>query len=69
VLDLAGVGFMDSTGLRELRRALERAREQSLELVIACALDSPVRRLLGLTNLDAEFRLVEDVHDAAPTGG
>jgi anti-anti-sigma factor len=54
-LDLGGVTFMDSQGLWALMRAKERsAGGTQLRIVEA---SKPVRRLLQLTTLDAEFGL------------
>lgn len=51
VLDLSGVTFIDSSGLRALVAAHKRAQAGGGELVVAGP-SEPVLRLLGLTGLD-----------------
>jgi anti-sigma B factor antagonist len=60
VVDLAGVPFMDSTGLGVLVGALARAREADRRLVLAAPTDRIVR-LLRLTGLDGQFEVAPDV--------
>jgi anti-anti-sigma factor len=58
IVDMAGVGFMDSSGLR----ALLEARQASLEAGRAFAISRPsdaVRRVLELVDLTREFEVVE----------
>lgn len=58
VIDLASVGFMDSSGLR----ALLEARQACLESGRPFALARPsgaVRRVLELVDLEREFELLE----------
>lgn len=57
VIDLSGVGFMDSTGLRILIAANRRATEGSYELVIVTG-DSPAKRVLELTRMDEHMQVV-----------
>jgi anti-sigma B factor antagonist len=56
LLDLSGVWFVDSSGLRAIARAAQIARSQGGEL----ALDSPVpeqaRRMIEITGLQALLR-------------
>ena len=54
VIELGDVGFMDSSGLQELVRVNNRARELGREMVLAQP-SQPVRRLLELTGLDTQF--------------
>lgn len=54
VLDLGGVGFMDSSGLAVLLNAHRRLTRAGRRLHIA-APDGPVRRLLRQSGLDATF--------------
>jgi anti-sigma B factor antagonist len=63
VVDLAGVPFMDSTGLGVLVGALARAREADRRLVLAGPTERIVR-LLRLTGLDTQFETVNDVTGA-----
>ncbi len=54
VVDLAGLTFMDSTGIRLLWRAHERSRADSCRLTLlrGCA---AVQRVLQLTGLEARL--------------
>ena len=54
VLDMSDLAFMDSSGLQELVRLENRARERGLEVVVARP-SVPVMRLLELTGLEAHF--------------
>jgi anti-sigma B factor antagonist len=57
-VDLAGVEFLDSTGLGVLIGALKRCREAGGILALAAPRD-PVRKVLAITGLDRVF----PVHD------
>src|SRR6185312_9191399 len=59
VLDLQGLSFMDSTGLRLLIMADSRAREDGRRLAIVKGNDM-VQRVMRLTRLDERLDLVED---------
>jgi anti-anti-sigma factor len=59
VLDLRRVDFIDSTGLRALVAADERARSQGRRLVVVRGPDA-VAHLLAVTQLDQRFELVDD---------
>lgn len=63
IVDLTGVSFMDSTGLRVLLAAHEQAAEsdRALKLVVT---DGPVSKLLSITGVDAHLHTYENV-DAA----
>lgn len=63
-VELAGVEFMDSTGLGVLIGALKRCREAggSLSLV---APREPVIKVLSITGLDKVFPIHDDVERAA----
>ena len=54
VIDLSGVTFMDSTGLKGLWRAEEVARQRGDELILRRP-SKAVRRLLELTGLTDRF--------------
>ena|SRR5215212_480128 len=58
VVDMHDVVFMDSSGLQELLRLNNRAREQDLEVVIARP-SVPVVRLLELTGLETHFTITD----------
>jgi anti-sigma B factor antagonist len=54
VIEMSDVVFMDSSGLQELLRVNNRAREQDREVVLARP-SVPVVRLLELTGLETHF--------------
>ena len=56
VIDMSDVVFMDSSGLQELVRVDNKARERGLEVVIARP-SVPVTRLLELTGLETHFNI------------
>jgi len=59
VLDLRGVEFIDSTGLRALIAADERARSQGRRLAVVSG-PNAVERLLEVTQLDQRLEVVDD---------
>jgi anti-sigma B factor antagonist len=59
VLDLRRVEFIDSTGLRALIAADERARSTGRRLAVVRGPDA-VARLLTVTQLDQRLELVDD---------
>ena len=59
VLDLQGLTFMDSTGLRLLITADARAREDGRRLAIVQG-NEMVQRVMRLTRLDERLNIVED---------
>jgi anti-sigma B factor antagonist len=63
VVDLAGVDFLDSTGLAALVTGLNRAREIGGSLTLACPQERLVR-LLRITGLDEVFVVYPTVADA-----
>ncbi|MBI5309759.1 MAG: STAS domain-containing protein [Actinobacteria bacterium] len=56
-IDLSGVGFMDSTGLRLLIAAHRSAQEGGSELAVVTG-ESPARRVLELTRMDEHINVV-----------
>ena len=58
VLDLSGVEFIDSTGLRVLLTCQRRAAESRTQLVLASPSEA-VRRLLDVTKLTDRFDYAE----------
>ena len=66
VLDLTGLEFMDSTGLRLLISADARAREAGRRLAIVQG-NEMVQRVMRLTRLDERLDIVEDA-SALTTG-
>ena len=59
VLDLTAVTFIDSTGVRVLIEA-DRACARSGSRLVVLAGDGPVRRMLGLCELDGRLALVTE---------
>jgi anti-sigma B factor antagonist len=59
VIDLSGLEFMDSTGLRLLISADQRARDAGRRLVLVQGNDM-VQRVLRLTRLDERLEIVPD---------
>ena len=59
VVDLRGLGFMDSSGLRVLVAADGRAREQDRRLVLIRGPER-VQRVFSITKLDERFDFVDD---------
>lgn len=59
VVDLRRVEFVDSTGLRALISADERARSQGRRLIVVRG-PGAVERLLAITQLDQRLELVDD---------
>lgn len=62
VLDLSGVTFMDSTGLKVLLSVQHRADLAHGSLVVV-GTTRPVRRILELTGLDTSFALFDTLDD------
>jgi anti-sigma B factor antagonist len=59
VLDLSSLTFLDSTGLRAVITADERAREQGRRLVIVKGPDA-VQRVFAITRLEERLDMVDD---------
>ncbi|HEY4281196.1 MAG TPA: STAS domain-containing protein [Conexibacter sp.] len=59
VLDLRGLAFMDSTGLRIVVSADARAREQSRRLAVVRGPEA-VQRIFRMTRLDERLDMVDD---------
>jgi anti-sigma B factor antagonist len=64
VLDLRGLEFMDSSGLRALLAADSRARERGARLVIVRG-DERIQRVLRITRLDERLEIVDDAESLA----
>jgi anti-sigma B factor antagonist len=62
VVDLSGVGFIDSTALGVLVGA-QRALDPGVRLAIACS-EENVLRIFELTGLDGMFEIVPTLQDA-----
>jgi anti-anti-sigma factor len=59
VIDLRGLEFMDSTGLRLILTADARARDRGSELIIVRG-PEPVDRVFRMAALDRRLRFVDD---------
>jgi anti-sigma B factor antagonist len=59
VVDLSKLTFLDSTGLRCIVTADERAREQGRRVVIVRGPD-PVHRVFTITRLEERLEMVDD---------
>jgi anti-anti-sigma factor len=57
-LDLSGLGFMDSTGLRLILQASERAKKASSRLVLIAGRDS-VQRVFRVTGMQERLEFVD----------
>ena len=64
ILDLSQLSFLDSTGLRAVVKANERARENGRRFVIVRGPDA-VQRVFSITRLEERLEMVDDVPDVA----
>ena len=67
LLDLASLTFLDSTGLRCVVRADERARDEGRRLVVVKGPEA-VQRVFEITRLEERLELVDDAA-AVDSGG
>ena len=67
ILDLTGVTFMDSTGLRTLVGAHNRLKESNHRLRIVIP-DGPVERIISITGLTGALDTVRSLDDAIASG-
>ncbi|HWI72551.1 MAG TPA: STAS domain-containing protein [Baekduia sp.] len=58
-LDLRGLGFMDSTGVRVIVAAQLAAQEHGGALTVCAVPDGPVARVLEISGLDAVLDVVD----------
>src|ERR1700742_3596883 len=68
IADLTSTVFCDSSGLRHLLFAQERARESDAQLRLAIPLGCPVRRVLELTGAYRMLTIYPDLTEAATEG-
>ena len=64
VLDLSGLSFLDSTGLRCVVSANERATTEGRRFVLVKGPES-VQRVFAITRLDERLEMVDDVSAVA----
>ncbi len=62
VLDLSGLTFLDSTGLRLMVTADQRARKAGRRLALVRGPDT-VHRVFTITKLDERLQMVDDVEE------
>jgi anti-sigma B factor antagonist len=67
VIDMSQLSFLDSTGLRAVVTADERAREAGRRLVIVRGPDA-VQRVFAITRLEERLEMVDDA-DAVDSAG
>jgi anti-sigma B factor antagonist len=67
VLDLSSLSFLDSTGLRCLVTADQRAREAGRRLVLVRGPDA-VQRVFTITRLEERLEMVDDASSITPEG-
>lgn len=60
VLDLTNLSFLDSTGLRCVITAAERARDAGRRFVVVRGPD-PVQRVFAITRLEDRLEMVDDL--------
>mgnify|MGYP002725768394 CR=1 FL=1 len=63
VVDMSGVGMIDSSGVASLLEAFQTCRNRGKGFVLAAA-DEPVFRVLKLARLDTVFEIAEDLEKA-----
>ncbi len=63
VLDLRGVSFLDSTGLKAIFRARKAVRESGRRFAVTEG-SAQVQRLLGLTRLDEHLHVIDTPESA-----
>jgi len=63
VVDLVGVGYMDSSGVATLVEAMQIARRQSTDLIL-CNMQDKVRSIFEIARLDRVFKIAASL-DAA----
>ena len=66
VLNLAGLSFLDSTGLRLMVTTDQRARQEGRRLAIVKGPES-VHRVFTITKLDEQLHMVDDVSELTGT--
>ena len=64
VLDLSGLTFLDSTGLRLMVTADQRAQKAGRRLVIVKGPET-VQRVFSITKLDETLEMVDDLSEVA----
>ncbi len=68
VINMSGVGFVDSTALAALVQGMKRCRQQGGDLALS-NLQQPVRIIFELTRLDRAFSIFPSEADALASFG
>jgi len=63
VVDLSGVGYMDSSGVASLVKLLARVRRRQVDLKLA-GMTRRVRSVFEITRLDTVFEIFASVQEA-----
>ncbi len=63
IVDLQGVGFIDSSGLGVLVGALRRTKERSGAIRLVCSRDN-IMKIFRITGLDKVFPIFESLEEA-----
>jgi anti-sigma B factor antagonist len=66
VVDLTGVGFLDSTGLGALVTARKAAEDRGVQLPLVCSAER-ILKLFTITGLDGVFTICASVEEAQET--
>lgn len=69
ILDLSGVDYIDSSGVRMLVRLGDSLEQRSMPLLLVCPEQSPLRRLLKITGLTATGVVHTNLADAILAAG
>jgi anti-anti-sigma factor len=68
VIDLSGLTFLDSSGLRAIVGADQRARRENRRVVVIRGPDA-VQRVFSITHLDEQLELVDDIAELDAADG
>lgn len=63
IVDLAAVGYMDSSGLATLVEAMQQARKTGTRIVL-CAMTDRVRSIFEIARLDSVFAIAMTLDEA-----
>ena len=63
VIDLSGVGYMDSSGVATLVEALQQCRSANISLTLCCLQDR-VRSIFEIARLDMVFTIADSLEKA-----
>lgn len=68
IIDLSGIEYMSSRGLRGLTLAQRAANESGTTIVLACPNDT-MREILAISRYDMVFRVADTIEDATRDQG